>query len=337
MGYETDIPQALAAFGLPFEYTAGWSTAGSSSFAPRGVVDHWTAGPRGSRSRPSLNVVKHGRPGLPGPLCNVYLDRYGKSVIVAAGRANHAGAGGWKGLTGNSSVFGIEAESAGDGDWTREQQEAYPRLNAALLSLTPNAGNPDYVCGHNEWAPTRKIDIRDWPMSNMRVQVRAVLAGATAPEIKEIDMTTVHWVERGAIFTLGPQFIKHEDNYDRAAAVRNVLGRGPEPTKSTFIDVNDEVFGALIESLGIPWYAVQSVLDGHSFLSDGRPSGLVPGQEGKGKFWSREMEMVQTLLKVDGIDPAQVASVLSAAADKAFANLTGDMSGKITFEKAATK
>lgn len=56
-------------------------------------MDHWTAGPSKSKARPSLRVVTNGRPGLPRPLCNVYLDRKGVAVIVAPGRANYAGYG----------------------------------------------------------------------------------------------------------------------------------------------------------------------------------------------------------------------------------------------------
>ena len=174
MPRQTGIPAALKKCGVKYETVPGWRTRGSSSFNPRGVVCHWTAGPRNAKGRPSLNVVTYGRPGLSGPLCQVYLDRNGVAVVVAAGRANHAGSGGYKGLSGNSSVFGIEAECGGDGDWTDAQRREYPKVVAALLSLTGRSEK--YVCGHNEWT-TRKIDIRDWPMSKMRSEVKAVLAG----------------------------------------------------------------------------------------------------------------------------------------------------------------
>ncbi len=176
MPYQTRIPEALARFGLKVETVPGWQTRGSSTFTPRGAVSHWTAGPRGSTTRPSLNICTNGRTGLPGPLCNVYLDRKGIAVVVAAGRANHAGVGGWKGLTANSQVFGTEAECGGDGDWTAAQRAAYPRVNAAYCWL--GGFGPEMCCGHHEWAtpPGRKVDIRDWPMSAMRSQVAAILA-----------------------------------------------------------------------------------------------------------------------------------------------------------------
>ncbi len=175
MSYALGLPAALARRGLTVETVPGWQTRSAGSFNPGGAVCHWTAGPKGSRSRPSLNVVTYGRPGLDGPLCNVYLDRRGVAVVVAAGRANHAGTGGWKGLAGNSAVFGTEAEAAGADDWTDEMRWAYPRINAAYCDL--GGFGPEMVCGHSEWAGPRKTDINGWPMSQMRTDTAAVLAG----------------------------------------------------------------------------------------------------------------------------------------------------------------
>lgn len=176
MGYQLAIPEYLNRYGVQVETLPGWQTRGSSAFFPKATTCHWTAGPRGTLGRPSLNVVTYGRPGIPGPLANVYLARTGVAVVVAAGRANHAGTGGFRGLTGNSSVFGIEAESAGNDDWTPEQRAAYPRVVAALQALAGR--DASWAHGHNEWAPSRKIDIRDWDMNRMRAEVAAVLAGA---------------------------------------------------------------------------------------------------------------------------------------------------------------
>jgi len=161
--------------GLMVETVPGWETRGSAAFAPAGVTCHWTAGPRGTTRRPSLNVVTYGRPGLPGPLCNVYLDRRGIAVVVAAGRANHAGAGGWRGLVGNSAVFGTEAEAAGPDDWTADQRWAYPRVNAAYCDL--GGFGPEMICGHSEWAGPRKQDINGYTTDQLRTQVADILAG----------------------------------------------------------------------------------------------------------------------------------------------------------------
>ena len=174
MPRQLGIPAALRRYGLTVETVPGWETRGSSTFNPRGVVCHWTAGPR-TGDRPSLRVCVNGRPDLPGPLCQVFLTRAGVAVVVSANRANHAGTGGWRGLTGNAAVFGIEAESSGPGDFTEAQRSAYPRVVAALADV---AGcSAAMVCGHSEWAPRRKTDIYDYTMDVMRAQVEGLRLG----------------------------------------------------------------------------------------------------------------------------------------------------------------
>lgn len=156
MGRATWLPQALARYGLDVRPTPGWDTRGSADFNPRGVVCHHTASAPGSNA-PSLGVVTNGRSDLPGPLCNVLLARDGTCYLIASGRANHAGAGGWRGLTGNSSVLGIEAENNGVGEpWPAHQLDAFVRLCAAMCD--GGGIDPANVCYHREWAPTRKID-----------------------------------------------------------------------------------------------------------------------------------------------------------------------------------
>lgn len=191
MPYMTRLLGDIKRYFPVVETVKGWETRGNPSFAPAATVCHWTAGPRRTKRRASLNIVTHGRSDLPGPLCNVYLDRDGIPVIVAAGRANHAGrpdGGSLRGLRGNSSTYGIEAEAGGDGDWTPAQEMAYPRLVRAMNDGLDR--DASWAFGHNEWAPTRKIDIRDWTMNDMRRQVAALTQGdempLTAADIKTI-------------------------------------------------------------------------------------------------------------------------------------------------------
>ncbi|MBG6085801.1 peptidoglycan recognition protein family protein [Zhihengliuella flava] len=172
----TTLFRVLKSWGLTVEYVPGWSTRGSTSFDPVGVVGHWTAGPRGTDKRPSLRIVTEGRPSLPGPLCNVYLDRRGVCVIVAAGRANHAGKGAWRGYSGNSRFLGIEAEAADNADWTDAQREAYPILCAALLDAIGST-DAGMVCGHSEYAGPRKIDINGYTPNQLRAQTQSVIDG----------------------------------------------------------------------------------------------------------------------------------------------------------------
>ena len=85
-----DLAKVLAPL-HPVEH-AGWRTRGGSSFAPTGQVLHHTASSISSGDVGSLNVVLNGRTDVPPPLCNVLWSRSGVPHLIAAGRANHAGA-----------------------------------------------------------------------------------------------------------------------------------------------------------------------------------------------------------------------------------------------------
>jgi len=173
------LADALRAEGVTVEEHPGWKERGSATFNPKGVICHHTAGPaRGDA--PSLGICVNGRPDLPGPLCQIVLARSGKAIVIASGRANHAGPGGWRGLEGNTSVFGIEAENTGLGEpWPPVQYDAYVRCVAALCRRGGIA--PGLVCGHKEWAPRRKIDPKGIDMVRFRADVVARLGPVSPP------------------------------------------------------------------------------------------------------------------------------------------------------------
>lgn len=169
MAYRTNIANRLRAYGLQVVEVAGWQTRGSSYFDPKGVVAHHTASHAG-RDAPALGICINGRAGLAGPLANIVLSRSGIVYVIAAGRANHAGSGGFRGLSGNSSVFGIEAENNGVGEpWGQAQLDAYYKVCAALLEDIGR--DSSWVCGHKEWAPRRKIDPTGLDMNQFRANV----------------------------------------------------------------------------------------------------------------------------------------------------------------------
>lgn len=118
MARDLGLRDRLIAHGVTVVEVNGWKTRGSTSFSPDGSVNHHTAcaPPRAGRpvpATPSLGTCINGRPDVPGPLCNVLLGRDRKAYLIAAGRANHAGKGGVRGLVGNSKVYGLEIEHAG--------------------------------------------------------------------------------------------------------------------------------------------------------------------------------------------------------------------------------
>jgi len=175
--YALRLPRALERFGLDVEVVPGWEKRGSASFNPAASVGHHTAGSR-SGDRPSLAICTNGRSDLSGPLCNTFTTRPGLAVVVAAGRANHAGLGGFRGLVGNSSVYGHEAEHSGSTSepWDPAHLRAYPRVHAAHLYLAEVGA--DYYCSHRTWAltspswPGRKTD----PVAIFDTALRAQIA-----------------------------------------------------------------------------------------------------------------------------------------------------------------
>lgn len=177
------IADTLRFWGLKVIEVDGWKTRGLDTLAPQGVVCHHTAGPSNHGNMPSLAVVTNGRSDLPGPLCNIALGRDGTCYIVASGKANHAGLGGYNGMSGNSSVLGIEAENTGYEPWPAEQFNAYVILCAALMDqIRKLVAN---VCAHFEWAPKRKFDPHDFNMPDFRNKVQKAIndghGGAPVP------------------------------------------------------------------------------------------------------------------------------------------------------------
>jgi hypothetical protein len=111
------------------------------------------------------------------------------AVVVAAGRAHHAGKGGFRELSGNRSVFGIEAENDGRGEpWPAVQVAAYQRVVAGLLSGIDR--DETWCVSHKEWAPNRKID-PTFDMDDFRTGVGRVIRGTNVgpeDEVLEEDM-----------------------------------------------------------------------------------------------------------------------------------------------------
>lgn len=166
-GFQLDLLPALRDWGLTVHEINGWQWRGDEVFNPGGSVNHHTAGSR-RYSMPSLGILIEGRPDVPGPLAQVGQSRttefwpdadYDDVYLIAAGRANHAGSGGWDGLVGNSAVLGLEIEHTGSLDtepFPERRAHTTYRIHCAFAEV---AGfDARRVCQHKEWAPTRKID-----------------------------------------------------------------------------------------------------------------------------------------------------------------------------------
>jgi hypothetical protein len=128
-----------------------------------GVILHHTATPQSAPGDyPSYNVVRRGRTGLAGPLCNLGLGRSGTIYLVTEGIAWHAGVGAYRGITdGNGHFLGIEAEHSGAPSqaWPAAQADAYMRLVASILHFLKRG--TEWDLRHADWAlpAGRKTDI----------------------------------------------------------------------------------------------------------------------------------------------------------------------------------
>ncbi|WP_405759417.1 N-acetylmuramoyl-L-alanine amidase [Streptomyces sp. NBC_01420] len=172
---------ALKAEGVPFTELDGWTARGRDAatgkiFGPvNGVLNHHTAG------RDSLRAIAYdGQNGtLPPPLAHAYLPKSGRLVLVADGRANHAGLAALNSFNailaekaipkpskasgtvdGNDRLYGIETENLGDGNdtYTRAQYDTWVRFNAAICRH--HGWTAGSAAGHLETSVEGKIDPR---------------------------------------------------------------------------------------------------------------------------------------------------------------------------------
>ena len=205
----TWLANTLRDAGLTVEEAPRWTVRGGSTFTPKGVMVHHTAtGTNWSKERLTRLLVE-GRPDLKGPLCHLQLERDGTFVVIAAGRANHAGQGQWGNITaGNTNFIGIECANDGVGEpWPQRQIEALGVGTAALLRVMQSS--PAMVVGHKEWAPRRKVDPRGVDMDMFRRYVENLMgtkmshgtvvrpAGPVGPGKKAKNMNFPESLKRG--------------------------------------------------------------------------------------------------------------------------------------------
>lgn len=213
MAYQRWIADALRTEGLQVNEIPDWKTRGTwrtAGLRPRGVIGHHTAGSL-KGDHPSLQVVIDGRKGLPGPLCQVLIDRKGICHVVAAGYANHAGKGAWRDIKSSYNMLGIEVEHNGTTEeWRPEILVVFDKAAAALLrGINATAAN---YCGHKEWAlpAGRKIDPVRLDMNDQRARIDALLRGLDPSTVEPVPST---WDEARLMFTNKAQEVLIEHGY----------------------------------------------------------------------------------------------------------------------------
>lgn len=137
------IAYRLSKRGVELRWVDGWEYRGTGGlFSPRGILDHHDASSTRSGTWGALGIITYGRSGIPGPLSQFQVARgdVPRVAVVAAGRANHAGAGGpWNGIpanSGNAYLYGAEKANNGiDEQYSDESLFAATALFASVLEV----------------------------------------------------------------------------------------------------------------------------------------------------------------------------------------------------------
>lgn len=151
----------MRGYGMVIHEHPGWERNGNGqSSAYLGGSLHHT----GAAFDGGLDILIHGRPDLPGPLCNVAGHANGTGRLIAAHPANHAGAGNGRSMgplprtrTFNRLVWGLEIMYPGSVPMTREQYR-FALIHAGVVSKILGRPNPEWVRAHAETSETGKWD-----------------------------------------------------------------------------------------------------------------------------------------------------------------------------------
>lgn len=172
--------------GLHVKPYPGWETRGGADFTPRGVIWHHTVTrPTASDNTVDRILAIRGSSSVPPPLANISTNRDGTVSIIAAGTANHGGAGRWNGVTGNRYWVGDEMKNWGTADrepWADRQLES-ARIAAAAILNQINA-DESWLVAHKEYAkpPGRKVDPHTLNMDAERRTIQQRLEDDMTPE-----------------------------------------------------------------------------------------------------------------------------------------------------------
>ena len=243
---------ALKAEGVPFTELEGWTGRGRDQatgklFGPvHGSLNHHTAG------RDSLQAIAYKglSAAVPAPLAHVLLPKSGRLVLVADGRANHAGLAALNSFNaikaetaipkpskasgttdGNDALYGIEVENLGDGQdtYTRAQYDTWVRYNAAVCRH--HGWKAGSVAGHLETSVEGKVDPRgpaegygkrgrfQFTMKQLRADVAERLAHPASWSPEQASPPQENTVEGHAYLNLGL-----EDSYQLAPGVWDEIG-----------------------------------------------------------------------------------------------------------------
>lgn len=197
------LVKELRAAGLKVVEVEGWENRGrpasTGNFDPRGPVTNHHTGTTTSATRrmPTLQTLIQGRPDLPGPLAQVGVAYDGTVYVIAAGRSNHAGRVGKRGVAGmpygadgNALAIGDEVDTNGTQTMPGSQRNSIAVVNAVVLKHFERG--TDYAHRHQDISGTGKWDIGNLTTAQVRSD-----AGAKLKVLNTAPVTThTRWAIR---------------------------------------------------------------------------------------------------------------------------------------------
>jgi hypothetical protein len=313
---------ALTAWSIPFvkepDYTTRSNQSGWGSV--EGFMVHHTGDDAPDSA--DLKIVRDGRAGLSGPLCNFGLADSGKVHLVAMGAANHAGGGDARvlramiakeplpasryshaqlgdyvdAIIGNPRFAGVECfYYAVD---TPSQRAMMPRLAAAWIwAMNKQNGTTwgaERVIAHKEWQ-RGKIDPRlfgDDSMNKMRAEVAAYLKAGPegVDELSEQAESDIREIKARVFGMLRQRYyLPNKDN--------------PRKVDEVSEDTPGRVPGRVLDSLDGNYIALTSeAIADKVTKTDAKVEGLLAAFAAVG----------------DGADVSEIAAAVDAAVNKAF-------------------
>lgn len=195
------LADVLRGAGLQVVEMPGWKDRGHGDFGwIWGSMYHHT----GSNST-SAQYCAQGRPDLPGPICNVHVDRAGVMTCVAVGVAWHGGSGSYRDIPRNAAnwhTIGFEVQYDGYAI-TDAQREAMIRAMAAISAYIRRRA-VDSVVGHKEYSDMGKWDPGSVDMNQVRNQVARQIAAGPGKLVTGEEPAGAH--SKGAWTLTGDQY-----------------------------------------------------------------------------------------------------------------------------------
>lgn len=197
-----DFPAILRGAGFTVSEVPGWRTnSHPGDLTPVGGMWHHTT------ALNDLETLVRGRPGISGPLCNLWLRQDATWVVVSGGHANHAGPGNASVLEnlrhgivpkGDAAALGLKDDGGGasqvlvgiEVEGGVNDQDDFPAVQLDMLVAgsavlcTALGFTANHWIHHREWT-SRKPDMAH--RGDLRARVAATLSGAAQPRVPVVS------------------------------------------------------------------------------------------------------------------------------------------------------